>query len=256
MKLQDQVIAITGGARGLGLETAIQLGQRGQRGVRLALLDLNASDLEQALEQCRAKNIDAKTYTCDVSNESQVTNTFAQLTADFGQLNGLVNNAGIIRDGMLIKASGNQIEERMSLATWQSVIDINLTGVFLCGREAAANMIESDSRGCIVNLSSVARGGNIGQSNYSAAKAGVVALTTTWAKELARYGIRSMAVAPGFIETDMTRSMPDHAKAHLSQLIPLGKPGQPEHIASTIVHILENDYLTGRVIEVDGGLRV
>lgn len=253
MKLQDQVIAITGAARGLGLETAIALGRQG---AKVALLDLNGKELEGAAEQCRTQGIETRIYACNVSDEAQVSETFQSLTQDFGRLNGLINNAGIIRDAMLVKASAGEVQEKMSLATWQSVIDTNLTGVFLCGREAAVNMIESDSSGCIVNLSSVARAGNVGQSNYSAAKAGVVAMTTTWARELARYKIRSMAVAPGFIETEMTRSMPEHAKKHLSQLIPLGQPGQAHHIASTIVHIFENDYLTGRVIEVDGGLRV
>ncbi|TNC82761.1 MAG: short chain dehydrogenase [Oleiphilus sp.] len=253
MKLQDQVIAITGAARGLGLETAIRLGRQG---AKIALIDLNKADLEHASHHCCQEGIESRIYACNVADEAQVSDTFKSLTHDFGKLNGLVNNAGIIRDGMLIKASEGRVEEKMSLATWQSVIDTNLTGVFLCGREAAVNMIETQSPGCIVNLSSVARGGNIGQTNYSAAKAGVVAMTVTWAKELARYNIRSMAVAPGFIETEMTRSMPDHAKKHLSHLIPLGVPGQAHHIADTIVHIFTNDYLTGRVIEVDGGLRV
>lgn len=253
MKLQDTVIAITGAARGLGLETAKELAAQG---AHLALIDMNSDQLAQALSVFESSGVQAKAYPCNVADETEVDNTFKKILEDFGQLNGLVNNAGILRDGLLIKAKGGQVEQRMSLSDWQAVIDVNLTGVFLCGRAASEAMITSNSEGCIVNLSSVARAGNIGQSNYSAAKAAVVALTTTWAKELARYKIRSMAVAPGFIETDMTGSMPDHAKAHLASVIPLGRPGQPDHIAQTIRHIFENDYLSGRVIEVDGGLRV
>lgn len=253
MKLQDKVIAITGAARGLGLETAKVLAQEG---AHLALLDMNSDQLAQALDVFENSGIQARVYPCNVADETEVDTTFKRILEDFGQLNGLVNNAGILRDGLLVKAKGGQIEQRLSLADWQAVIDVNLTGVFLCGRAASEAMITSNSEGCIVNLSSVARAGNIGQSNYSAAKAAVVALTTTWAKELARYKIRSMAIAPGFIETDMTGSMPEHAKAHLASVIPLGHPGQPGHIAHTVRHIFENDYLSGRVIEVDGGLRV
>lgn len=253
MELQDAVIAITGAAQGLGKSCALSLAQRG---AKLALLDLNTRDLEACAEACRAKGVEAHIYQCNVANEAEVLATFEQIKLDFSRLDGLINNAGILRDAMLVKADNNQITQKMSLSQWQTVVDVNLTGVFLCGREAAALMIESLRPGCIINISSIARAGNIGQSNYSATKAGVVALSCTWAKELARYGIRAMAVAPGFIETDMTASMPDHAKAHLSKVIPLGKPGQPEHITQAILHILENDYLSGRVIEVDGALRI
>lgn len=253
MELQDKVVAITGAARGLGQQTALTLAQAG---AHIALLDMNAEQLAQTQALCEQVGVKAQGYVCNVADEAQVDSTFAQIVEDFGQLNGLVNNAGILRDAMLIKAKAGEVHERMSLADWQAVIDVNLTGVFLCGRAASEAMIKSGSEGCIVNLSSVARAGNVGQSNYSAAKAAVVALTTTWAKELARYKIRSMAVAPGFIETDMTASMPEHAKAHMASVIPLGHAGQPEHIAQSIKHIFENDYLSGRVIEVDGALRV
>ena len=117
-------------------------------------------------------------------------------------------------------------------------------------------MIETKRPGCIINISSIAKAGNVGQSNYSAAKAGVIALSTTWAKELARYGIRSMSIAPGFMETEMTASMKPEAQEHMKKVIPIGKAGQPTHIEQSVVHIFENDYLTGRVIEVDGGLRI
>jgi len=144
----------------------------------------------------------------------------------------------------------------MSLAEWQAVIDVNLTGVFLCGREAAERMIKLGNGGVIINISSVSRAGNIGQTNYSAAKAGVAAMAVTWAKELARFGIRAMAIAPGFIGTEMIASMKPEALAKMSAQFPLGRVGEPDEIASTAAFIFENDYLTGRVIETDGGIRI
>ena len=253
MKLQDAVIAITGGAQGLGREMAIGLAEKG---ANLALIDMNEARLQETAQECQKFGVSAHTYTCNVSQESEVENTFKAIESDFGKLNGLVNNAGILRDGLLLKAKEGKVIHTMSLQQWQSVIDVNLSGVFLCGREAARLMVETGSEGCIINISSIAREGNIGQSNYSAAKAGVVALSVTWAKELARYNIRSMAIAPGFMETEMTASMKPEAQDHMKKIIPLGKPGKPSHIQQSVTHIFENDYLTGRVIEIDGGLRI
>jgi 3-oxoacyl-[acyl-carrier protein] reductase len=253
MNLQDKVIAITGGGQGLGLEMALGLAAKG---AKLALVDLNAERLEDAVAQCKKAGGSAKAYIANVANEEQVEALFNDIVADFGTLNGVVNNAGILRDGMLVKAKNGKIVKKMSLAEWQSVIDVNLTGVFLCGREAAAKMIELGSEGVILNISSVSRAGNIGQTNYSAAKAGVAAMTVTWAKELSRYGIRSMAIAPGFIGTEMIASMKPEALAKMSAQIPLGRVGAPEEIADTAVFIFENDYLSGRIIETDGGIRM
>jgi 3-oxoacyl-[acyl-carrier protein] reductase len=253
MDLQDKVIAITGGGQGLGLTMALGLAARG---AKLALVDLNTERLEDAVAQCKKAGGSAKAYIANVANEEQVEALFSDIVADFGTLNGVVNNAGILRDGMLVKAKDGKIVKKMSLAEWQSVIDVNLTGVFLCGREAAAKMIELGSEGVILNISSVSRAGNIGQTNYSAAKAGVAAMTVTWAKELSRYGIRSMGIAPGFIGTEMIASMKPEALAKMSAQIPLGRVGAPEEIADTAVFIFENDYLSGRIIETDGGIRM
>lgn len=253
MKLQDAVIAITGGAQGLGKEMALGLAKTG---ANLALIDMNPERLAETAKECAALGVTARSYVCNVSQEADVENTFNTISADFGRLNGLINNAGILRDGLLLKTKEGKVSSKLSLQQWQSVIDVNLTGVFLCGREAASLMIDSGSPGCIINISSIAREGNIGQSNYSAAKAGVIALTVTWAKELARYNIRSMAIAPGFIETEMTASMKPEAQAHMTKIIPLGKAGQPNNIQQSVIHIFENDYLSGRTIEVDGGLRI
>lgn len=253
MKLDNAVIAITGGARGLGLAMAQLLGSHG---ARLALLDTDAAALDQAVSALHEAGIESRAFITNVADEASVKQAFGDIAASLGPVSGLVNNAGILRDALLVKAKEGRVEKTMSLAQWQSVIDVNLTGVFLCGREAASQMIEAGNEGVIVNISSISRAGNMGQSNYAAAKAAVVALTTTWAKELARYGIRVGAVAPGFIETDMTASMRQDMLDKLTAGVPLRRLGQPEDIAQSVAFIMQNAYFTGRVIECDGGLRL
>ncbi|WP_138439377.1 SDR family oxidoreductase [Marinobacter alexandrii] len=253
MKLQDSVIAITGGGQGLGRAMAEYLAAKG---ARLALIDLMPEKLAEAAEACKRAGGDAKTYVCNVAKEEDVAHTFEGIVGDFGRLNGLINNAGILRDGLMVKGKDGQIEKRMELAQWQAVIDVNLTGVFLCGREASTQMIKNGDQGVIINIASISRAGNMGQSNYSAAKAGVAALVPVWAKELARYGIRCMGIAPGFIETEMTASMKPEALEKMTAGIPLKRMGKPEEIASAAAFIFENDYMSGRMIEVDGALRL
>ena len=167
-----------------------------------------------------------------------------------------MNNAGITRDALLVKYRDGEQVSKMTLAQWQAVIDVNLTGVFLCGREAAARMIEGGRRGCIVNIASVSRAGNVGQTNYSAAKAGVQAMTVTWARELARHGIRAATVSPGFIGTDMVKAMKPEARDKLTAMIPAGRVGEPDEVARAVEFIFENDYVNGRSIDVDGALRL
>lgn len=253
MKLQDSVIAITGGGQGLGRAMAEYLAGKG---AKLALIDLMPEKLDEAIAACKAAGADAKSYVCNVAKEEDVEKTFEAIVKDFGHLNGLVNNAGILRDGLMVKVKDGQVEKRMELAQWQAVIDVNLTGVFLCGREAATQMIKNGDQGAIINIASISRAGNMGQSNYSAAKAGVSALVPVWAKELARYGIRCMGIAPGFIETEMTASMKPEALEKMTAGIPLKRMGKPEEIASAAAFIFENDYVSGRMIEVDGALRL
>ena len=224
MKLQDSVIAITGGGQGLGRAMAEYLAAKG---ARLALIDLMPEKLEEAAAACKKAGGDARTYICNVAKEDDVEKTFEAIVADFGQLNGLINNAGILRDGLMVKVKDGQVEKRMELSQWQSVIDVNLTGVFLCGREASTQMIKNGDQGAIINIASISRAGNMGQSNYSAAKAGVSALVPVWAKELARYGIRCMGIAPGFIETEMTASMKPEALEKMPAGIPLKRMGKP-----------------------------
>ncbi|PZW49483.1 SDR family oxidoreductase [Pseudomonas sp. URMO17WK12:I2] len=252
MQLEDKVIIITGGGQGLGRAMAEYLAQCR---VRLALVDLNQEKLDDTAAACRALGVQARTYLCNVASEEQVTQTIAQIAEDFGSINGLVNNAGILRDGLTIKVKDGEMS-KMSLAQWQSVIDVNLTGVFLCTREVAAKMIELQNTGAIINISSVSRAGNVGQANYSAAKAAVAADTVVWARELARYGIRVAGVAPGFIETEMVASMKPEALQRMAEVIPLKRLGKPEEIAHAIAFLLENEYFTGRILELDGGVRL
>jgi 3-oxoacyl-[acyl-carrier protein] reductase len=246
MNLQDKIVAITGGGQGLGRSMAVYLARKG---AQIAIIDLDQEHMDETKSQVEAAGSKACTYLCNVANEEQVEETFDAIISQMGGLHGLVNNAGILRDGLLVKVKDGDIT-KMTLAQWQAVIDVNLTGVFLCGREAAIRMIKHGEGGCIINISSISRSGNMGQSNYSAAKAGVATI------ELARYGIRANAIAPGFIATEMTSSMKPEALEKMMAGIPLKRMGQPDEIASTAAFLLENDYVSGRVIEVDGGLRL
>lgn len=254
MELPKKVVLVTGAARGLGRQISRHLAQAG---CRLALADLDQEGLSQTREQCLAAGSEkTERYLANIALESDVVSLMDNITSDFGRIDALVNNAGILRDGLLVKAKDGKVSGKLSLDQWQSVIDVNLTGVFLCGREAAVKMIEEQTGGVIINISSVARAGNFGQTNYAAAKAGVVAMTVSWAKELARFGIRSAAIAPGMIETEMTAAMKPEALAKINAMIPLNRMGQPRQIAQTVRFILENDYINGRVLEIDGGLRL
>ncbi|MCP3906716.1 MAG: SDR family oxidoreductase [Oceanicoccus sp.] len=253
MNLNGKVIAVTGGGQGLGRSMALVLAAKG---AKLALIDLNQEKLDEAVELCKAAGGDAKAYIANVAKEEDVISTFDQIVEDFGTFNGVINNAGILRDGLMLKVKDGEIVKKLSLAEWQAVIDVNLTGVFLCGREAAERMIKLGTEGVIINISSISKAGNMGQSNYSAAKAGVAAMAVTWAKELARYGIRAAAIAPGFIATDMVASMKPEALEKMTAGIPLKRLGTPEEIGHTCAYIFENDYFTGRVVEMDGGLRI
>jgi 3-oxoacyl-[acyl-carrier protein] reductase len=244
---------ITGAARGLGAAMAETLAAKG---ARLALVDLDASSMDGVRSVCAKLGAEVRCYAANVAKENDVVAVYDRVLADFDALDASIANAGILRDGLLVKAKDGVVAGKMSLEHWQAVIDVNLTGVFLCGREAAERMIRRRTRGCIVNISSISRLGNFGQSNYSAAKAGVAALTVVWAKELARHGIRVNAVAPGFVRTEILSAMKPEVLEKMAAGIPVGRLGTPEEIAHTIVYILENDYVDGRVIEVDGGQRL
>jgi 3-oxoacyl-[acyl-carrier protein] reductase len=253
MNVKQSVIAITGAGGGLGAAMARRFATQG---ARLALLDYRADLLEELASGLNSDEQSLLALPCDVSKEADVDNAFGTIAEHFGGLDVLVNNAGITRDALTLKFRDGELVSRMSLENWQAVIDVNLTGVFLCGRAAAEKMIRAGNRGLIVNISSVSRAGNMGQANYSATKAGVAAMSVTWSKEFARYGIRVNTVSPGFIGTEMVRAMKPEALAKLTAMIPAGRIGEPDEIAHTVQYLVENDYVNGRNIEVDGALRL
>jgi 3-oxoacyl-[acyl-carrier protein] reductase len=253
MKTEGLIIAITGAGGGLGKAMAIRLAGQG---ARLALLDYVTEPMEELKTGLGLAEEDCLVISCDVSNEEAVDKAFTDIKDYFGGIDVLVNNAGITRDALMIKVKDGELVSRMTLENWNAVINVNLTGVFLCGRAAAEHMAVAGGPGLIINISSISHSGNMGQSNYSATKAGVAAMAVTWAKELARYGVRVNAISPGFIGTEMVKAMKPEALAKLSAMIPAGRIGEPDEIAHTVQYIIENDFVNGRNIEVDGGMRL
>ena len=253
MQIAGKTVIITGGGRGIGRDMAKVFASRG---ANLALFDLNATDLDETVRQCDALGGKARPYVVNVTQEAAVVAGMDAVVADFGGIDVLVNNAGIVKDGMLIKVKDGNIVGKMTLDQWQAVIDINLTGVFLCGREAAERMVMRGQGGVIINISSVSRAGNAGQTNYSATKSGVAAMAVVWAKELARYKIRTGAIAPGFVRTDILSSMRPEILEKFTSQVPLQRLGEASEIAHAALFIVENDFFTGRCIDVDGGIRL
>ncbi len=253
MKIKDKTIVITGAGRGIGRALAVRFATQG---ANIALLDLNAADLAAATQQCLDLGVRAQAYTADISREADVAAALDAVVRDFGSLDVIVNNAGIVKDALLIKVKDGEVVGKMSLEQWRAVIDVNLTGVFLCAREAAERMIKLAKGGVIINISSISRHGNAGQSNYSAAKSGVASMTVVWAKELARYGIRVGSIAPGFTHTDILASMKPEVLEKVIAPVPLKRLGQPDEIAHAAQFIIENDFFTGRCLDLDGGLRL
>lgn len=253
MELRDKVVVVTGASRGIGLAIARSLAAGG---AHLALVDLQGKELDAACFACADSGVTARGYVANVASEAEVEAAMDSIARDFGRLDGLVNNAGILRDGLLVKVRDGQVADKLSLARWQAVIDVNLTGVFLCAREAAERMIRFGNGGVIVNVASISKGGNAGQSNYSAAKAGVDSLTVVWAKELARYGIRVGAIAPGFIRTDLLDAMKPETLQKMLAPVPLERLGEVDEVAQAARFIFENEFFSGRSIDLDGGLRL
>ena len=195
-------------------------------------------------------------YVTDVTSERQVATSLDSIVHDFGALDVIINNAGIVKDALLVKVKDGEVVAKMSLDHWHAVIEVNLTGVFLCAREAAERMIKLAKGGVIINISSISRHGNVGQTNYTAAKSGVAAMSVVWAKELARYGIRVGSIAPGFTHTDILASMKPEVLEKVIAPVPLKRLGEPEEIAHAAQFIIENDFFTGRCLDLDGGLRL
>jgi 3-oxoacyl-[acyl-carrier protein] reductase len=253
MDVRNKTVVVTGAGRGIGRAIALRLARHG---ADIALFDLNATELEETRALCGAEAVQARCYRVNVADEGEVSAAMTRVGADFGRLDGLVNNAGIVRDALLVKVKDGAIVGRMTMDQWSAVIGVNLSGVFLCAREAAAQMIERGNGGVIVNISSISRVGNAGQSNYSAAKAGVESMGVVWAKELARYGIRVGSIAPGFTRTEILASMRPEVLEKLTAPVPLRRLGQPDEIAHAVLFIFESDFFTGRCLELDGGLRL
>jgi 3-oxoacyl-[acyl-carrier protein] reductase len=253
MELKNKVIVITGAAQGLGLAMANTFAKAG---ANLALIDMQENAVKDAAKTISKLGVTAKGYALNVTEEKDVEQVFSQIATDFGQLNGLINSAGIMRDGMLLKVKDGKVVDKMSKQQFQSVLDVNVTGTFLCAREAAAQMIETQSEGVIINLSSVSRGGNMGQTNYSASKSAVATMTVTWGKELAKHNIRTGCIAPGLVNTAMAAQMRPEMLQRFLSTVPAGRLAEVEELGHAAKFIFENDYFTGRTLELDGGTRV
>ncbi|QDG50281.1 SDR family oxidoreductase [Persicimonas caeni] len=252
MNLSDVKIIVTGAASGMGRAFSLMLARDG---AAVMACDIDEAGLASLKEEAEGT---LETCVADVTDEASVANLVETTVDALGGVNGVVNNAGIFRDALLVKKDRKTGDIRkMTMDEWQSVIDVDLTGPFLCTREVAAHIIESGGEGgVIVNISSVSRHGNRGQSNYSAAKAGLIADTKLWAEELSRHGIRVGAVAPGFIDTPILQGMPERMLEKMTAQIPLGRVGKPEEIYQAVKFVIECDYFTGRCIDVDGGVQV
>ena len=246
MKLDTLKVIVTGGAQGMGAYFAKQLSDAG---AQVACGDVNEDGLAALPEKIHRRRL-------DVSKELDVVDFVAWAHQAMGGLNALVNNAGIIKDGLLVKrdkTTGAVV--RFPTENWNAVLGVNLTGATWMVRETVAKMVETESRpGVIVNMSSISRLGNRGQSNYVAAKAALAANTVTWAREFASYGIRTAAVAPGMIETPMTQGMHQKARDALVAAVPCARIGLPEDIWLAVKFAIECDYFNGATIDVNGGL--
>ena len=243
--LNGKVALVTGGARGIGLATARAMAAEG---AQVVIADVNEEAGRNALEEIEQAGGQARFEPLDVSEAAAVDRVIGATRAAFGGLDVLVNNAGIVRDARLVKMTPEQ---------WSQVISVNLTGVFLCGQAAARVLVEQNRGGVIVNISSVVGlYGNFGQSNYAAAKAGVIGLTRTWARELGQYNIRVNAIAPGFIATEIIQAMPERVIGTMKARTPLGRLGEASDIAEACVWLASAraGFITGAVLSVDGGL--
>ena len=250
-----RVVVITGGAAGIGRATALRFSQAGDR---IAVWDVAAADSEALCEELRAAGGEAVFARVDVTDATAVEAATQAVVARWGRLDVLVNNAGILRDGQLVKWKDGQKVSEMSEADFDAVVAVNLKGVFLCTRAVVPHMIAGGG-GVVLNASSVVgHYGNFGQTNYAATKAAVVNLTRTWARELGRHGIRVNAVAPGFIATEMVKTMPEKILGAMVGRTPLGRMGRPEDIADAYFWLASDaaSFVHGVVLPVDGGLVV
>ena len=252
MRLKVKVSLITGGAAGIGKTTAERFAEEGARVV--------ICDVDQNTGESVVKDIghDAEFYRVDVADKASVEEWIKNVTDHLGRIDVLVNNAGILRDSLLIKMKAGELVKQMSADDFDLVVAVNLKGVFNCTQAVAPIMIRQGG-GVILNATSIVGiDGNLGQTNYVATKAGVIGMTKVWARELGRYNIRVNAVAPGFTATDILTSMPDNVLAGMKAHTPLGRLGQPHDIANAYLFLAseEASFITGTVLRVDGGIVV
>lgn len=244
MRFKDKVVVVTGAGRGIGREIALAFGREG---AKLVINSLHNETIMPVADELRAMGCDVAALALDVSKEDDVGLLVKEAYGAFEKVDVLVNNAGMNRDQFFV---------RMTADEWDSVLGANLRGTFLCSRHFSRRMLKNKT-GRIINMSSVAgEAGNIGQANYAAAKAGIIGLTKSVAKELARYGITVNAISPGLIETDMISSMEKEARDNLKTIIPVGEFGKASHVAAVALFLAsdEAEYITGQTIRVDGGL--
>jgi 3-oxoacyl-[acyl-carrier protein] reductase len=244
--LSPRVVVITGGSKGIGRAVAYRFADEKAK-IVLAHYDAEVSDSEETLKILADKGVEAESHKIDVSSFEDVNLFFKEIFAKFARVDVLVNNAGITRDTLLM---------RMSEEDWDAVLNVNLKGVFNCTRAVVRSMIK-ERAGRIVNISSVVgQIGNPGQANYSASKAGVMALTKTTAKELAGRGITVNGVAPGFVDTEMTAGLSDKVKERFLAQIPVGRMGTPGEVAEAAYWLCSDaaSYITGQILHVNGGM--
>jgi len=256
MELSEAKAIITGAGSGMGRTFAVELARAG---AQVVAADINEESLNETVAEASDLSGSIHPIIANVADEQSVISMVQGAAEAMGGLNVLVNNAGIFRDGLLVKVDREtgKVARTMSLKQWQQVIDVDLTGPFLCTREFAGHCIDSGTKDAVVvNISSVSRHGNPGQTNYSAAKAGLIADTKLWAQELSRYGIRTGAIAPGFVRTPILDGMRPDVLQGMVKAVPLRRVAEPEEIFSGVRFIIECGYFTGRCIDIDGGMSV
>jgi len=243
MKLQNKIAIVTGAGRGLGKAIAMKLAKEG---AKVVLADIGTEQTAETLAEINAFNGEASSFAVNVSKQDEVQALFDFTVQKYGTLDIMVNNAGINRDGMLHKMSAEQ---------WDSVIAVNLSGTFYC-TQAAAKILREKESGSIINISSASWLGNIGQANYAASKAGVVGLSKTASRELAAKGVTCNVICPGFIETDMTKGVPEKVWNIMVDKIPMKRAGSPTDVANMVAFLASDEasYVTGEVINVGGGM--